>query len=141
MENLGALVPLARSQGILPCLFDPARRISMIATADIGRTAAQALLEPPARNEIIELDALPESSYADAAGILAKLLGRPVQAVPVPAEGAISTLVQSGFSAQMAGLFKEMAHGIDTGSMRFEAGGARHVRGPTTLESVLAKLV
>ena len=65
----------------------------MIATADIGRTAAQALLEPPARNEIIELDALPESSYADASGILAKLLGRPVQAVPVPAEGAIPALV------------------------------------------------
>jgi uncharacterized protein YbjT (DUF2867 family) len=142
MENLGALVPLARSQGILPCLFDPARRISMIATADIGRTAAQALLEPPARNEIIELDALQESSYADAAGILAKLLGRPVQAVPVPAEGAIPALVQSGFSEHMAGLFKEMAHGIDTGSMRFEGSGAgRRVRGPTTLENVLAKLV
>jgi len=36
----------------------------------------------------------------------------------------------------MAGLFKEMAHGIETGSMRFEGSGTgRRVRGPTTLES------
>jgi len=38
-------------------------------------------------------------------------------------------------------LFKEMAHGVATGGMRFRGGGTRHVRGLTTLESVLAKLV
>jgi hypothetical protein len=41
----------------------------------------------------------------------------------------------------MAGLFREMAHALDTGTMSFNNGEARHVRGPTTLESVLAKLV
>jgi len=141
MENIGALVSLARSQGILPCLFDPSHRIAMIATADIGRTAAQALLEPPRNNEVIELEALQESSYADAARILGKLLGRPVEAVRVPHEGVIPTLVQSGFSEDVAGLFQEMAHALDAGTMRFHNGDARHVRGPTTLESVLAKLV
>ena len=141
MENIGSLVPVARSQGVLPCLFDPNRRISMIATADIGRTAAQALLEPPMHNEIIELEALQESCYADAARILAKLLGRPVEAIRVPEEGVVPTLTQAGFSEDMAGLFKEMAHALDTGIMRFQGGAARHVRGPVTLESVLAKLV
>jgi hypothetical protein len=38
-------------------------------------------------------------------------------------------------------LFKEMAHGVATGGMRFQGGGARHVRRLTTLETVLAKLV
>jgi uncharacterized protein YbjT (DUF2867 family) len=113
----------------------------MIATADIGRTAAQALLEPPRHNEIIELEALQESSYVDAARILSRLLGRPVEAVRVPAEAVIPTLVQSGFSEHMAGLFREMAHALDTGTMSFNNSEARHVRGPTTLESVLAKLV
>jgi uncharacterized protein YbjT (DUF2867 family) len=140
MENIGSLASVARSQGVLPCLFDPNRRIAMIATEDIGRTAARALLEPPAHKEIIELEALQESSYADAARILARHLGRPVEAVRVPDEGVVPTLVQSGFSDQMAGLFKEMAHALDTGTMRFGGGDARHVRGPTTLESVLAKL-
>jgi uncharacterized protein YbjT (DUF2867 family) len=141
MENIGSLVSLARSQGILPCLFDPNHRIAMIATADIGRTAAQALLEPPGHNEVIELEALQESSYVDAARILAKLLGRPVEAVRVPHEGVVPTLVQSGFSEPMAGLFQEMAHALDAGTMSFGSGDARHVRGPTTLEGVLAKLV
>jgi uncharacterized protein YbjT (DUF2867 family) len=141
MENIGSLVSVARSQGVLPCLFDPNRRIAMIATADIGRTAAQALLEPPAHKEIVELEALQESSYADAARILSRLLGRPVEAVRVPDEATIPTLVQNGFSESMAGLFKEMAHALGTGIMRFHGGDARHVRGPTTLESVLAKLV
>jgi uncharacterized protein YbjT (DUF2867 family) len=141
MENIATLLPVARSQGILPCLFDPNRRIPMIATADIGRTAAQALLEPPSHKQIIELEALQESSYADAARILARLLGRPVEPVRVPEEGIVPTLVQSGFSEHMAGLFKEMAHGLDTGIMRFQGGEARHVRGPTTLESVMAKAV
>jgi uncharacterized protein YbjT (DUF2867 family) len=141
MENLGAVVGVARDQGVLPCLFDPNLRIPMIATADIGRTAAQALLEPPVHKEIIELEALQESSYADAAQILVKLLGRSVAAVRIPEEGAIPALVQGGFSEHVAGLFKEMAHGIETGVMRFQGGDARHIRGPNTLEGVLAKLV
>jgi len=141
IENLGSVVPLARSQGVLPCLFDPNRRIAMIASVDIGRTAAQALLEPPAHKEVIELEALQEASYADAARILARLLGRPVEAVRVPEEGAIPALVQGGLSEHVAALFKEMAQALDAGLMRFQRGDARHVRGPTTLESVLAKLV
>jgi hypothetical protein len=47
----------------------------------------------------------------------------------------------SGFSEDVAGLFREMAHALDAGTMSFGSGDARHVRGPTTLESVLAKLV
>jgi len=141
MENIGSLISVARTQGVLPCLFEPSRRIAMIATADIGQTAAQALLEPPGHNEVIELEALQESSYADAARILARLLGRPVEAVRVPDEAVIPTLVQSGFSEHVAGLFREMAHALDTGTMSFHSGDARHLRGPTTLESVLAKLV
>jgi uncharacterized protein YbjT (DUF2867 family) len=140
MENLGPMVSVARSQGVLPCLFDPNRRVPMIATADIGRTAAQALLEPPTHKEIIELESLQESSYADAARILTRLLGRPVEAVRVPDEATIPTLLQNGFSESMAGLFKEMAHALETGIMSFHGGDARHIRGPTTLESVLAKL-
>jgi uncharacterized protein YbjT (DUF2867 family) len=141
MENIGSVVPVARSQGVLPCLFDPNHRIPMIATVDIGRAVAHALLEPPAHKEIIELEALQESSYADAARILGKLLGRSVEAVPVPADGVVPTLVQAGLSEQMGVLFKEMAQGIETGLMRFQGGDTRHVRGPVTLESVLGKLV
>jgi uncharacterized protein YbjT (DUF2867 family) len=141
MENIRSVLEVARSQGVLPCMFDPNLRIPMIATADIGRTAAQALLEPPAYKEVIELESLQESSYADAAKILSKLLGHPVQAARVPDESAVATLLQSGFSENVATLFKEMAKGIESGVMRFQDEDTRHVRGPTTLENVLARLV
>jgi uncharacterized protein YbjT (DUF2867 family) len=141
MENIASMIPVARAQGVLPCLFDPNLRIPMIATADIGRTAAHALLEPPVHKEIIELEGLRETSYADAAQILTRLLGRPITAVPVPEEGAIPALVQGGISEHVAALFKEMAHGIDSGLMRFQGGDARHIRGPVSLETVLTKLV
>jgi uncharacterized protein YbjT (DUF2867 family) len=141
MENIRPVIDVARTQGILPCTFDPNLRISMIATADIGRTAAQALLEPPVHKEIIELESLQEWSYADAAHVLGKLLGRAVQAVRIPEEGVVPTLVQSGFTENLANLFKEMAKGIESGVLRFQGGDARHVRGPSTLENVLAKLV
>lgn len=141
MENLRSVLDMARTQGVLPCLFDPNLRIPMIATTDIGRTAAQALLEPPAHKEVIELEGLQPWSYADAARILSKLLGHPVQAVRVPDESAVPTLLQSGFSENVANLFKEMAKGIESGVMRFQGDEARHVLGPTTLENVLAKLV
>jgi uncharacterized protein YbjT (DUF2867 family) len=141
MENIRPVIDVARTQGILPCTFDPNLRISMIATGDIGRTAAQALLEPPVHKEIIELESLQEWSHADAAHILGKLLGRAVQAVRIPEEGVVPTFVQSGFSENLANLFKEMAKGIESGVLRFQGGDARHVRGPSTLENVLAKLV
>jgi uncharacterized protein YbjT (DUF2867 family) len=141
MENIRMVLDVARTQGVLPCTFDPNLRIPMIASGDIGRTIAQALLEPPAQREVIELESLQEWSYADAARILSKLLGHPVQAVRVPEENVVPTLLQSGFSEDVAGLFKEMAKGIEGGVLRFQGDDARHVRGPTTLENILAKLV
>lgn len=141
MENFRSVLEVARTQGTLPCLFDTSLRIPMIATSDIGRTAAQALLDPPAYKDIIELESLQEWSYDDAARILSKLLGRSVKAVRIPDENAVPTLLQLGFSESMAPLFKEMAEGIESGIMRFQGDDARHVRGPTTLENVLAKLV
>lgn len=141
MENFRSVLDVARTQGVLPSMFDPNLRIPMIATTDIGRTAAQALLEPPAHKEVIELEGLQEWSCADAARILSKLLGHPVQAKRVADESAVPTLIQSGFSENVANLFKEMAKGIESGVMRFQGDEARHVLGPTTLENVLAKLV
>ncbi len=139
MENLGPMVNLARSEGVLPCIFDPGRRIHMIATADVGRTVAQALLEPPTHRQVIEAEALKEYSYIDAAEILSRLLGSQVSAVRIPEEDIQATLMQGGLSESMAALFREMAGALDTDRMRFEGGHARHVRGPTTLEAVLKR--
>lgn len=141
MENLGMLAGLAKAQGILPAMFDASKRIDMVATKDIGLTAARALLERPATNERIELSGPERCSFDDAAAIFGKLLGKPVATVPVPREGAVPALVGAGLSQNMAETYAEMNVAIDEDRIQFEGGSARRLRGATTFADVLAKLV
>ncbi len=61
-------------------------RNSMVATRDIGTTAARALLDGPRGTRIIELGGPAEVSPAEVATTLGKLLGRDVNVVEVPLE-------------------------------------------------------
>ena len=55
MENWGGMPRRAKSDGILPSMLAPGRAAPMVATADIGRVAAEALLEGARAPELIEL--------------------------------------------------------------------------------------
>ncbi len=133
MENAAGMLGLMKAQGILPSFFDPTRKIPMVASADIGRLAAEVLLDPPAASGIIELEGPAPVSYQDVAAAFASALGTPVNAVPVPAAGIVPALMQAGFSENVAGLYAEMSNGIDTGVMTFTGGATRHLRGKTTI--------
>jgi uncharacterized protein YbjT (DUF2867 family) len=141
MENLYGMLGAVQGAGILPSLFNPNKAIPMIATQDIGQTAAQALLHPPAATEIIELSGPREYSFADAAAAFSQVLGKTINVVPVPPEGIVPALVQAGLGEEMAGLYREMAQGIDSGRVDFVGSGARQVRGTVTLESVVRKIL
>lgn len=141
MENLASVVHPARSDGVLPSFFDPAKPIAMIATADIGRVAAEALLEGPSAAGVIELEGPARYSMNDAAALFAARLGRAVQGVRVPNEAIVPTLTGMGFVPDLARLYAEMAAGIENGRVDFEGGAARHVRGRIGLEAIVAQLV
>ncbi|MCK6546048.1 NmrA family NAD(P)-binding protein [Myxococcota bacterium] len=141
MENLGMIAGLAKAQGILPAMFDASKKIDMVATKDIGLTAARALLETPTANEHIELSGPETYSFTDAAALFSKALGKPVQTVPVPREAVVPSLLQAGLSKNMAETYAEMNVALDEGRITFEGGGARRVRGATTLAEIVAKLV
>jgi uncharacterized protein YbjT (DUF2867 family) len=140
MENLGALLGAVTGAGVLPTFFDPSKAIAMVATQDIGETAAAALLNPPAATEAVELAGPRDYSFADAAAAFAQLLGKPVQPVAVPREGIVPSLTQAGLGAEMAGLYREMSEGIDNGLVDF-SGAGRLVRGKVPLEAVLGQLL
>lgn len=143
LENVGSVVGVAKAEGVLPSMFDPGRRIPMIATRDIGEAAARALLEGPAegRGAILELAGPREASFDDLAAELSALLGRDVKAVRVPRDAVVGALRQAGLNPDLAGLYAEMTAGIDDGLVEFERGGARFARGRVEPREVLRALV
>jgi uncharacterized protein YbjT (DUF2867 family) len=116
MENLLRLLHPMKADGVLPA-FSKATDypVPMVAARDIGEVAADALLAPPAKNEIIELTAAQPVSFADAAKAFGRVLGREVKAVSVPYEGIVPALTAVGMSAHMAGLYREMSEAADAG--------------------------
>ncbi|MBK8259241.1 MAG: NAD(P)H-binding protein [Polyangiaceae bacterium] len=137
MENILANVHPMKGDGVLP-VFGGGEQypFAMIATRDIGLLAADTLAAPPLENGVIELSGPMEYSFNDAARIAGNILGREVKAVAVPLEAMVPTLTGFGFSANVAGLYREMTEGFAKGAIKFDGKG-RAVRGKTTLEEVL----
>lgn len=134
MENILANAHPMRADGVLPVLGGgEAYAFPMVATHDIGVTAADALLNP-GRDKYLELFS-GEYSFIDAANEASKILGKPVKCVTVPIEAVAPTLQQFGFSANAAGLYKEMVEAFHSG-LAFDGTG-RRVQGKTTLADVL----
>jgi uncharacterized protein YbjT (DUF2867 family) len=141
MENLLGFAHPMKADGVLP-VFGGGNEypFPMVATADIGRVAAEALLGAvPAKNQVIELSGPSEFSFDDAAREASRILGRPVKATPLPIDAMVPALTSVGFSPNMAGLFREMTEAFGSGLARFE-GGHRTVRGKVELAEVLAAL-
>ena len=85
MENFAWDVESAKREGVIASFLQPLERaIPMIATADVGRVAAELLQENWAGNRIVELQASTRISPIDAADTFSKILGRPVRAQAVP---------------------------------------------------------
>ncbi|MGE5183915.1 MAG: NmrA family NAD(P)-binding protein [Acidobacteriota bacterium] len=136
MENILANAYPMKQDGVLP-VFGGGETYAfpMVATRDIGEVAAEALLAPAKQTQWIELSGPKEYSMVDAADEASKILGKPVKAVALPIEQVVPTFTQFGFSANVAGLYREMIEGFAKGIVRFEGKPAR--RGKVTLAEVL----
>ncbi len=137
MENILAYAHPMKQDGVLPVFGGGAEYpFPMVATKDIGRVAADALLSPPPSNQILELSGPSEYSFDDAARFASTILGRPVKTVTAPIEGLVPALTGLGFSANVAGLYREMTEALGKGLVKWDGTG-RAVRGRVTLEHVL----
>ncbi len=135
MENILAFAYPMKQDSVLPVLGGGENHpFPMVATHDIGNVAADALLAPPTATQWIELSGPKEYSFADAAAVASKILGRTVQAVPVPLDAVVPTLTNVGFSENVASLYREMIAAFGSG-LGFEGKG-RAVRGKVSLEEV-----
>jgi NAD(P)H dehydrogenase (quinone) len=118
----------------------PADRVfPTVTTRDIGLTAAKALLEgPPAdKVDVLELAGLRDLSARDVAKMFADKLGHDVVVEEAPLAAVVPAFTSFGISENMAGLYREMYEGMTNGTIDWEGGKARHLRGATDPAAVI----
>jgi len=141
LENWGAVAATVK-QGKLATFLPADLTIPMVATRDIGVVAAKALLSgPPPANEVIELAGPRDLSSRDVAALFAKVIGKDVEVEVAPLAAVVPAFASFGVPAPAAELFRQMYEGISNGTVRWERGSARLVRGTVDAEQLLRTLV
>ena len=138
MENWAGMVPAAKGDGILPSMLAPGRATPMVATADIGRVAAEALVAGAGAPRVIELAGPRDYTPEEVAAAFGSALGRPVKLVPVPEQGIEPALAQAGFKPKLAALYREMTSALNGGKIKW-SGAPR--RGRVELDELVRALV
>lgn len=138
IENLGGSLSML-GEGLLPSFVPATLGIEMIATFDIGKLAAQLLVEGATSNQIIELGG-PAKTMNDAAAALSTLTGKTISVHVAPLEAMVPTLTGFGFPESMAKLYAEMTGAMIDGTLAFE-GTHRRLHGTTTIAEVLAPML
>jgi uncharacterized protein YbjT (DUF2867 family) len=113
-------------------------RYGQVATEDIGKAAAQLLLEGPRGVRVVELTGPADLSLQDIAEVLSKVAGKPIKGVSVPPAAMVQALIGQGASAELADSYGEMVTGINSGAIKFHG---TPIRGSITLEQRLRSLL
>ena len=140
VENWAAVLPVAKQDGVLPSFIPGDLKLPMVSTIDIGSLAAEALLDGPRGQRVLELSGPRDLTPKDVAAAVAKLLGRAVQLVEPPLDAVVPTFTSFGISADVAALFRGMYEGLASGRISFEGGKAEARRGKTSLQETLGQL-
>lgn len=120
MENWSAVVDSVTGQGVLPSFIAPLDgKLPMIATADIGRMAAEALLEKWKGTRVIELEGPREYSPNDIAETFSRILNKSIRSVAIPESDWEAAMAHQGFSSEALAGFIEMTQALNSGHIRF----------------------
>lgn len=140
LENWAAFTGAIKA-GTLPTFAPTEMAYPMVAVADVGRVAAQALLDGPPQSQldVIELAGTRELSANEVADIFAHLLERDVTPARVPADAIVPTLRSVGISGELSELYRELYQGLANDTLAWE--GQDVVRGRIDPEDVLRAFV
>jgi len=123
MENLSWQIARAREEGILASFLQPLdKAMPMVATADVGRVAAELLLQEWAGKRVVELEGPERASQQRIAAELAKALHRPVRAEAVPRESWEAIFRAEGMRDPIPRI--RMLDGFNQGWIKFEGAAA-----------------
>lgn len=135
-NNLHAL-EAARESGVFESWLQPVERpFPMIATRDIGAQVASLLIEGWEGRLLLELGS--RYSPDDLASAMTEVLGRDVQARPIPREQWIERLQRMGMPVDKASMWAEMQDGFNAGHIDFGVPDALRVAGSTTPAELFA---
>lgn len=139
MENAAWDAEPARLGAIQSFLQPLERAIPMIATADVGATAARLLREEWRGSRVVELQGPAPISPTDIAATFAGLLDRPVEAQPVPRSEWEAIFRAQGMTNPLPRM--QMLDGFNEGWIALEGGQAEPATGTTALKTVLQHLL
>jgi uncharacterized protein YbjT (DUF2867 family) len=139
MENFTWDVAPARETGILRSFLQPLERpFPMVATGDVGRTAAELLLQPWQGQRVIELEGPERITPLQVAATMGHVLERDVRAEAVPGESWEAIFRSQGMKNPIPRI--RMLEGFNQGWIDFEGGKAEPRKGRIHLEEVLQSL-
>jgi uncharacterized protein YbjT (DUF2867 family) len=139
MENAAWDIASARD-GNIQCYLQPLDRpIPMIATDDVGRTAAALLQEHWEGGRVVELEGAQRVSSNALADAFAKALAQPVRAEAVPRDQWESIFRAQGMKNPTPRM--QMIDGFNTGWIDFPNRGANARKGSIGIDQAIAALV
>jgi NAD(P)H dehydrogenase (quinone) len=140
MENFAWDVASARDSGVITSFLQPLdKSFPMIATADVGRVAAELIQEDWNGCRVIELEAARRITPNEVAATFSKILGHPVRIEAVPRASWDDLFKSQGMKNPTPRI--QMLDGFNEGWIEFERGESGSVKGNITLESVLRGLI
>ncbi len=120
MENTLPQAAAIRMTGSALGPIRPDLKLPMIATCDIGKAAAEALLRLEFRGkQIQELHGQRDLDYTEAATIIGQAIGKPgLKYLQAPNDQLRAAMLQMGMSDNFVGLILEMAEALNLGHVR-----------------------
>jgi uncharacterized protein YbjT (DUF2867 family) len=140
LENYGGGLAAAKKDGVLPSFLPAKFMHPVVTTTDIGRTAAQALLDGPRGRRVVELSGPVDVTPADIAATLGEMFGRAVNVAEAPLDAVVPAFMSFGMSQHMAEIYREMYASFIAGGIAWEGKGER-VRGSIGVKEGLRALL
>lgn len=139
MENSRWDVASARA-GAMPSFLQPVEKaVPMVATADIGKLAANLLQENWTGRRVVELESRHRVTPTEMANAFARILGRDVHTEAVARETWHDLFAAQGMNNPTQRI--QMLDGFNEGWIAFERDSTEYVLGETSFETVAAELV
>lgn len=140
VETWGEVAGAVVADGILPSFLEPAKKIPMVSTVDVGRTAADLLGEGASGRRVVELRGAQDWSANDVAAAFGASLARPVEVAFIAPEDRAAILAEDGVSPEVADALLGMYDGLASGRVAYEAGNERR-HGSVPLAEAVERIV
>jgi NAD(P)H dehydrogenase (quinone) len=139
MENCSWDVAPARDTRVISSFLQPLEKpVPMVATADVGRVAAELLQETWTGRRIVELEGPTRVTPNQIAATFAEIFSHPVQSEPVPRQSWEQLFKSQGMKHPEPRI--QMLDGFNQGWIEFEQDETRRRKGRIGLREVLTGL-